>query len=256
MTPGTELIFFILLVAGGLAYVWGLLAWRKKMALDDFAASSPSAAAMGPIKLSGTARADELQRTPFSDLPCCWWSCEIQEGYDRNWKTIALRQSKPLLYLEDSAGSVRIDPSGAELYVSPHIVTLSKKHYPTLGNWGIPFFNAEGLRSLRAVEKIIPEGSLVYVRGKLDLTTKRGSHDPQPLIAVSSDGPFMISTTPYERLSRKLKGTALLALMYGIASLSLVAQWITAVSFPVAYTLMLCLLALLASLLILKRYAP
>lgn len=184
-TKQAEMILY-LLGGGPIALMWGLRQLRQKRLIQNIATSKIRSAAMGLVELNGVAQPRTVaQPAPISKIPCCWWACAVQElrsnGKNSHWATLKTIGSNDLFYLDDTTGRVMVNPINADLHVLTQTIELNSATRtamsPVLQGWGLDdthWFG--GVRRLRVMEQVIPDGAPVYLMGQL-ISTAESTQD-------------------------------------------------------------------------------
>jgi hypothetical protein len=166
---------FFCLFGGPAVLLWGLGRIQQKRLIENTPSSKVRSAAMGLVELQGTAKARKILTAPISGLQVCWWRCRVEElrssGKNRQWVTIKETGSYDLFYLEDSTGSVLVNPADAEIHALERKDSLGWGSNPHLLNvlsgWGIDATSWFGTRQLRVIEECIPHLGPLYVLGEI-----------------------------------------------------------------------------------------
>jgi len=167
---------FVLFLVGPAMTAWGLSALKEKRLIENTPRSKVRSAALGLVELSGLARQRKPQRSPLSNLDCCWWKCRVQEyrssGKSSHWTTVKEVGSVDPFYLEDETGRVLVDPAAAELHVPCRAFELKSASRaqvaPVLDGWGIDHTGWFGFdKRMRILEELVAERSPIYVLGEL-----------------------------------------------------------------------------------------
>lgn len=122
---------WVIVVFGSLGVLIGLLLFYNffrtlslRRAMSDTPTSKIRSAPMGKVELKGLGKAWETElQAPFSEKECVWfrWKAEeerteYQNGKRRSrWVEMASGESFRPFLLEDSTGSIKVDPSGADI---------------------------------------------------------------------------------------------------------------------------------------------
>jgi hypothetical protein len=97
------------------------LGWRR--AIVDTPTSRIASAAQGYVELIGAARPlpDTPLFSPFTLLPCLWYSFSVERRRNGKWQPAEQGQSETPFLLDDGSGRCEVDPLGA------HILTTHKE---------------------------------------------------------------------------------------------------------------------------------
>ena len=120
--------------AGTIAFFRGLFVYRAYRNIEDVPQIPIAGAAIGPVRVRGTARTTETVLSPVSRTPCCYYSVDIEQWKDPSM--VALQGSRPIVtndggqyvrwrtdsggprfYLADDSGKILVDLRGAELNI-------------------------------------------------------------------------------------------------------------------------------------------
>jgi hypothetical protein len=107
-------------VAGLFTFRHGFTQYRNRLAVSGTATAKASSAAIGLAELSGRGRAEHPGKAPVSEIPCLFWSVDVDQwsrhSKRRGW-TNKLHKSFAVdtLELEDDSGRVLVWTRGAEL---------------------------------------------------------------------------------------------------------------------------------------------
>lgn len=84
----------------------------------------------GPVEIEGTATDDDGQTVtaPFTDTDCLAYEYEAQEyrssGKSSSWKTVDEGDTAVSFLVDDETGTVRVDPTGADLQFESHTLKV------------------------------------------------------------------------------------------------------------------------------------
>jgi len=230
---------FLYLAAGtvggfGLS-VYGWLVHQRKRLIESIPTSTIRSLALGLVEISGQAQSEEgLLSTPFSGLPCVFYSYAVEEhvgsGKHARWKTIAKGTSEQPFVVRDATGQVLVAPLGAELilpdertYRNDWLGELPSTTIAGLNRLGISTERWIGNKTLRCREAFIQPEEQVYVLG-----TAHEQQDASELvensarlyIGSSRDHEFIISDRSEKDLLSRLQWQML---AYGAGGLALAA---------------------------------
>ena len=172
---------FFYLAAGTLGGFWLLSdGWglrRRKRLIESIPTSTIRSLALGLVEISGQAEPeDRLLSSPFSGLPCVFYSYAVEErvgsGKHTRWEPIAKGTSEQPFFVRDTTGRVLVVPFGAELILQEeHIVrndwlgALPPTTVAGLQRLGITTERWLGSKTLRCRESFILQDEQVYVLG-------------------------------------------------------------------------------------------
>jgi hypothetical protein len=230
---------FLYLAAGtvggfGLS-VYGWLVHQRKRLIESIPTSTIRSLALGLVEISGQAQSEEgLLSTPFSGLPCVFYSYAVEEhvgsGKHARWETIAKGTSEQPFVVRDATGQVLVAPLGAELilpdertYRNDWLGELPSTTIAGLNRLGISTERWIGNKTLRCREAFIQPEEQVYVLG-----TAHEQQDASELvensarlyIGSSRDHEFIISDRSEKDLLSRLQWQML---AYGAGGLALAA---------------------------------
>lgn len=148
--------------------------WLKRR-IENIPSSKVRSAAIGLVEMSGEAKARTMLSSPISQMPCCWWRCEIQElrrsKNSSQWVTLKSMESNDYFFLQDDTGRVLIDPRGADWQVDGvafPLDGLTPQARSIISGWGVPLTNFLGFsRNLRFRESLLPERHPLLALGEL-----------------------------------------------------------------------------------------
>ncbi len=122
----------LVLFFAGAALFWGVIKQHRRIRqIEDTASSKTSTAAQGLVELQGFAWPAGPTYKLKNQQEVVYYSCEIQ--YSRSgfyfyflssqfrWKTVAKRVHAIPFYLIDDEGIVKVNPTGAELYLNSNV---------------------------------------------------------------------------------------------------------------------------------------
>jgi len=230
---------FLYLAAGtvggfGLS-VYGWLVHQRKRLIESIPTSTIRSLALGLVEISGQAQSEEgLLSTPFSGLPCVFYSYAVEEhvgsGKHARWETIAKGTSEQPFVVRDATEQVLVAPLGAELilpdertYRNDWLGELPSTTIAGLNRLGISTERWIGNKTLRCREAFIQPEEQVYVLG-----TAHEQQDASELvensarlyIGSSRDHEFIISDRSEKDLLSRLQWQML---AYGAGGLALAA---------------------------------
>jgi hypothetical protein len=230
---------FLYLAAGtvggfGLS-VYGWLVHQRKRLIESIPTSTIRSLALGLVEISGQAQSEEgLLSTPFSGLPCVFYSYAVEEHVGSwkhaRWKTIAKGTSEQPFVVRDTTGQVLVVPLGAEL-ILPDEHTFRNDWFRELSPTAIAGLNRLGIstdcwigsKTLRCRETFIQPEEQVYVLGTAheQLGEKELIENSARLyIGSSLDHEFIISDRSEKDLLSRLWWQVL---AYGAGGLALAA---------------------------------
>ncbi|MBQ1277597.1 MAG: LemA family protein [Thermoguttaceae bacterium] len=181
------LLACVLFLAGAAIFLWDAFGRMRTRRLIAFLPTSKAKGVfIGLVELSGTAERERGEATvaPMSGRPCVYVKTKIEEKRietrttknsdgesvtktEAVWKTLAENESRPLFYLRDETGTVRVDPKDAEIVAEKFVEETLDRSAPEYFKWAsgrseLP--NSCGIR--RFTEVGVPLSSAVYVLGK------------------------------------------------------------------------------------------
>jgi Zn-finger nucleic acid-binding protein len=221
---------------GGLGlFVYGWMVHQRKRLIESIPTSTIRSLAMGLVEISGQAQpAESLLSSPFSELPCVFFSYAVEEhvgsGKHARWETIAKGTSEQPFVVHDTTGQVLVVPLGAELilpdertYRNDWFGALPPTAIDGLNRLGISTERWIGSKTLRCREAFILPEEQVYVLGTAheDLGAKELVENSARLyIGNSRDHEFIISDRSEKDLLSRLRWQVL---AYGAGGLALAA---------------------------------
>jgi hypothetical protein len=84
----------------------------------------------GPVEIEGSAveSDDGTVTAPFTGSPCLAYTYEVEElrssGKNQSWQTLDTGMGGVDFVVDDGTGRVRVDPSGADIHLESHSVTV------------------------------------------------------------------------------------------------------------------------------------
>jgi hypothetical protein len=128
------LLWLTALLAAATAYCfyYGFRAWHRNRAVADTPTSRLRSAAQGYVELTGRGLLPEgvTNKAPLTDLPCTWWSFEVEKKDGEGWSTLEKGSSTTPFILDDGTGQCLVDPDGAEVYPSACDVWYGSEEWP------------------------------------------------------------------------------------------------------------------------------
>jgi hypothetical protein len=137
-------VAIIICALGAVAFIFGFKQFRKYSLIKDTPRSKIRSMAMGLVEIHGNVEAKQTILTPFSQLPCVYYSYRIEEyrrhtrrdseGRTRttySWDTIATGSRRIPFHARDETGEVYVSPDGAE-----YKVPLKRMFYQRRGIFG------------------------------------------------------------------------------------------------------------------------
>jgi hypothetical protein len=221
---------------GGLGlFVYGWMVRQRKRLIESIPTSTIRSLALGLVEISGQAQPEEgLLSTPFSGLPCVFYSYAVEEqvGTEKNtrWKTVAKGTSEQPFFVSDTTGRVLVVPLGAELilpdertYRNDWLGELPPTAIDGLNRLGISTERWIGNKTLQCREAFILQEEQVYVLGTAHENlgaTERAENSARLYIGSSRDHEFIISDRSEKDLLSRLRWQVL---AYGAGGLALTA---------------------------------
>ena len=234
--PDQTLLYLALGSIGGFGlFIYGWVVHQRKRLIESIPTSTIRSLALGLVEISGRAQPEEsLLSTPFSGLPCVFYSYAVEEqvSSDKNtrWETIAKGTSEQPFYVSDATGRVLVVPLGAELILPDERTSRSNwlgELPPTtlagLSRLGVSTERWMGSKTLRCRESFILPEEQVYVLGTAHEhhdATERVENSTRMYIGSSRDHEFIISDRSEKDLLSRLKWQVL---ALGVGGLTLAA---------------------------------
>ena len=234
--PDQTLLYLAAGVLGGLGlFVYGWMIHQRKRLIENIPTSTIRSLALGLVEISGYAQPeDRLLSSPFSGLPCVFYSYAVEEqvgsGKQARWETVAKGTSDQPFFVSDTTGRVLVVPLGAELilpdertYRNDWLGQLPSTTIAGLDRLGISTERWIGNKTLRCRETFIQPEAEVYVLGTAHEhlgATERVENDARLYIGSSRDHEFIISDRSEKDLLSRLQGQVL---AYGAGGLVLAA---------------------------------
>lgn len=194
----------VLALSGLVAITFGLRWLRTRERMRALTLARVRSAAMGPVQLAGKVVPCAAIAAPYSRVRAGWYRFEIQErrgdSDNRGWTTIQEGGSGDVPFrLQDETGSILVQPSGAEVDVTPITTPLGT--------------------DARAVEWVIAEGTTVFVAGFAQRRAGGEDAEGDDVFVGSSPGAsFLISHRSREKetgaLTRKFWALVALGFVY------------------------------------------
>jgi hypothetical protein len=203
--------------------------------IESIPTSTIRSLALGLVEISGQAQPEkDLLSTPFSGLPCVFYSYAVEErvgsGKNARWETIAKGTSEQPFFVIDTTGRVLVVPLGAELILPDERTSRSNwlgELPPTtiagLNRLEISTDRWIGSKTLRCRESFILPGERVYVLGTAHehLGARERVENPGRIyIGSSRDHEFIISDRSETDLLSRLRWQVL---AFGVGGLTLAA---------------------------------
>ncbi len=112
--PGWLVILAVIALTS--AILWGAN-YRRSRAIADTPTSRIGSAHQGYVELIGKARpfGDTPLIAPHSRTACVWYRFRIEERHDNKWRSRGEGRSDASFRLQDSSGTVLVDPERAEV---------------------------------------------------------------------------------------------------------------------------------------------
>ncbi len=234
---------FLFLAAGAIGgfglFVYGWIVRQRKRLIESIPTSTIRSLALGLVEISGQAQPEEhLLSTPFSGLPCVFFSYAVEEhvgsGKHARWETVAKGTSEQPFFVSDTTGRVLIVPLGAELilpdertYRNNWLGALPPTTIAGLNRLGISTERWIGSKTLRCRESFILPEELVYVLGTAHAhlgATELVENSARLYIGSSRDHEFIISDRSEKDLLSRLRWQVL---AYGAGGLALAATCVS-----------------------------
>jgi hypothetical protein len=176
--------------------------------------------AVGLVEVSGRAQPEGAPlRTPFSGLPCVFYSYAVEErrrsGKETRWETIAEGTSEEPFYVQDDTGRVLVVPFDAQLILEDNrttrsnwMGTLPEETILGLLKLGVVVDGWFGEKTIRCSETFILPDERVYVMGAAQEHRGVGDSTEDPVqlyIGHSRDNEFIISDRSEKELLSRLQ---------------------------------------------------
>jgi hypothetical protein len=183
------------------------------------------------VEISGHAQPEEgLLSTPFSGLPCVFYSYAVEEhvgsGKHARWETISKGISEQPFLVRDTTGQVLVVPLGAELilpdertYQNNWLGELPPTAIAGLSRLGISTERWVGSKTLRCREAFIIPEEQVYVLGTAHEHHGAREHVENAAriyIGSSQDHEFIISDRSEKDLLSRLRWQVLAFVVGGL----------------------------------------
>jgi hypothetical protein len=206
---------------------------QRKRLIENIPTSTIRSLAMGLVEISGQAQpAESLLSSPFSELPCVFYSYAVEErvgsGKNARWETIAKGTSEQPFVVRDTTGQVLVVPLGAELilpdertYRNDWFGALPPSAIDGLTRLGISTERWIGNKTLRCRESFILPEEQVYVLGTAHehQGARECVENPSRMyIGSSRDHEFIISDRSENELLSRLRWQIL---AFGVGGLAL-----------------------------------
>lgn len=107
------------LLGGAALIVLGFYLLRRRRLIENVPTSRIRSVAMGFAEVMGLARPKATVAAPYSGIPCVFFRYEVEEERargrgGRTWVTIERGDSGVPFHLQDTTGTILVDPAGAE----------------------------------------------------------------------------------------------------------------------------------------------
>jgi Zn-finger nucleic acid-binding protein len=207
-------------VGGFGLFVYGWMVHQQKRLIESIPTSTIHSLALGLVEISGHAQPeDRLLSTPFSGLPCVFYSYAVEEhvgsGKHAQWETISKGTSEQPFFVSDTTGQVLVVPLGAELilpdertYQNNWLGELPPTAIAGLNRLGISTERWVGNKTLRCREAFIIPEEQVYVLGTAHEHHGAREHVENAAriyIGSSQDHEFIISDRSEKDLLSRLR---------------------------------------------------
>ncbi len=236
--PPDHLFFYLAAGAlGGLGLcVYGWILRQRKRLIESIPTSTIRSLALGLVEIEGLTQPDEeLLSSPFSGVPCVFYSYAVEEhvgsGKHARWETVAKGTSEQPFFVRDTTGRVLVVPLSAELilpdertYRNDWLGKLPPTALAGLNRLGVSTNRWIGNKTLRCRETFIQPEEWVYVLGTAQEqpgAKELVENSARLYIGSSRDHEFIISDRSEKDLLSRL-GWQVLA--YGIGGLALAAS--------------------------------
>ena len=212
-------------------FVYGWMVQQRKRLIESIPTSTIHSLALGLVEIAGHAQPEEgLLSTPFSGLPCVFYSYAVEEHVDSGkharWETIAKGTSEQPFFVSDTTGRVLVVPLGAELILPDERTSRSNwlgELPPTtiagLNRLGISTERWVGSKTLRCREAFILPEEPVYVLGTAHEhlgAKERVDNAARIYIGSSRDHEFIISDRSEKDLLSRLRWQVLAFVVGGL----------------------------------------
>lgn len=213
-------VVLVVLALGGLWLLKRNL--HRARLIEDTPTSLIRSAAQGYVELDGWGEllpGDPII-APLSGERCLWYRYKVEEqvqrGDSRSWRTISSGVSDSLFKLNDPTGDCVVDPDGADIHPSVHLVWYGSSANPQAN---LPVHRPWWLRGLaserfRYHEERIALSESLYIIGQfssvggsqevpdlrteLSQTLRDWKRDPQRMAQFDADGNGVIDSTEWE----------------------------------------------------------
>jgi Zn-finger nucleic acid-binding protein len=218
--PDGLLLYLVMAVVGGLWLVWhGWTIQQRKRLIESIPTSPIRSLALGLVEINGRAEPEaELLTSPFSGLPCVFYSYTVEErvgsGKNTRWETIANGTSERPFVVRDATGRVLVVPLGATLMLPDERVSrtswlgeLPPLAVAGLSRLGIASTSWMGNKTLRCRESFVLPDESVYVMGTALEHQGMNHHianESRLYIGSSRDHAFIISDRSEKDLLSRL----------------------------------------------------
>jgi hypothetical protein len=212
-------------------FVYGWMLHQRKRLIESIPTSTIHSLALGLVEIAGHAQPEEgLLSTPFSGLPCVFYSYAVEEhvgsGKHARWETISKGTSEQPFFVSDTTGRVLVVPLGAELILPDERTSRSNwlgELPPTtiagLNRLGISTERWLGSKTLRCRESFILPEEPVYVLGTAHEHLGAKEHVDNAAriyIGSSRDHEFIISDRSEKDLLSRLRWQVLAFVVGGL----------------------------------------
>ena len=235
--PPDQILFYLAAgtVGGFGLFVYGCMVHQRKRLIESIPTSTIRSLALGLVEISGQAQPEKgLLSTPFSGLPCVFYSYAVEErvgsGKNARWETITKGTSEQPFFVSDTTGRVLVVPLGAELilpdertYRNNWFGELPPVTIAGLNRLGISTERWRGSKTLRCRETFIIPEEQVYVLGTAHEhfgARERVENPARIYIGNSQDHEFIISDRSEKALLFRLRWQVL---AFGVGGLTLAA---------------------------------
>jgi hypothetical protein len=218
--PDGLLLYLVMGVVGGLWLIWhGWTVQQRKRLIESIPTSPIRSLALGLVEINGRAEPEaELLTSPFSGLPCVFYSYTVEErvgsGKNTRWETIANGTSERPFVVRDATGRVLVVPLGATLMLPDERVSrtswlgeLPPLAVAGLSRLGISSTSWMGNKTLRCRESFVLPDESVYVMGTALEHQGMNHHianESRLYIGSSRDHAFIISDRSEKDLLSRL----------------------------------------------------
>jgi len=225
--PGIEFFLLLVIIYSSYFFVKGILAYLRRMSIQNLPTAKARSAAVGMVELHGKAKSlGEPLVSPFYGFKCLYYAVVVEDerkgksgsNHYTELKNARLESTAPFL-LEDETGTITVDPKDASIYILKRdmycIGPLSKfpkdmRDFLDKKSRGEPipdrianFLSGMITQRYRVREFTISEGDEIYVFGNAKIPKSQPTYDVSNALVVSKGEPwqdFILADHPEEKL--------------------------------------------------------